>query len=74
MVWQDMPSARPKDHAGVKRGAADDVEFTAQEDAIFRLELEALVRNLANAASIVAWVPKNSASSAALASAIIPRQ
>jgi len=59
MVWQDLPSAQPKEHAGVKRGAANDVEFTAGEDAIFRRELEALVRNLSNTPSVVAWVPFN---------------
>ena len=42
MVWQDMPSAMPKEHGGVKRGGGDDLEFTApEEDAIFRRELEA---------------------------------
>jgi beta-galactosidase/beta-glucuronidase len=59
MVWQDMPSAMPKGHTAVRRGAAGDLEFTAPEDAIFRRELEALVRNLANVTSIVAWVPFN---------------
>jgi hypothetical protein len=59
MVWQDMPSAMPKGHTAVRRGAAGDLEFTAPEDAIFRRELEALVRNLANVTSIIAWVPFN---------------
>jgi hypothetical protein len=59
MVWQDLPSAQPKEHPGVKRGGAADVEFAAPEDAIFRRELEALVRNLANTTSVVAWVAFN---------------
>ncbi len=59
MVWQDLPSAMPKGHASVKRNGGADVEFTAPEDAIFRHELEALVHNLANAPSVVAWVPFN---------------
>jgi beta-galactosidase/beta-glucuronidase len=59
MVWQDLPSAQPKEHSGVRRGAAADVEFTAAEDAIFRRELEALVHNLANTTSVVAWVAFN---------------
>jgi hypothetical protein len=59
MVWQDLPSAQPKGHASVRRGSAADVQFTAAEDAIFRRELEALVRNLGNTPSVVAWVPFN---------------
>ncbi len=59
MVWQDMPSAMPKEHTAVRRNGGDDLEFTAPEDAIFRRELEALVRNLANVTSIIAWVPFN---------------
>jgi beta-galactosidase/beta-glucuronidase len=60
MVWQDMPSAMPKGHvSSVKRGNPTDAEFTPEEDAIFRRELEALIRNLVNAASVIAWVPFN---------------
>jgi hypothetical protein len=59
MVWQDMPSAMPKEHSGVKSGSADDLAFTAAEDAIYRRELEAEIRNLHNVTSIVAWVPFN---------------
>jgi hypothetical protein len=59
MVWQDMPSAMPKEHRGVRRGGADDLQFTTEEDSVFRRELAALVRNLANVTSIVAWVPFN---------------
>ena len=59
MVWQDMPSAMPKGHTAVRRDGGADLDFTAPEDAIFRRELEALVRNLANVTSIIAWVPFN---------------
>jgi hypothetical protein len=59
MVWQDMPSAMPKGHTAVRRNGGGDLEFTPPEDAIFRRELEALVRNLANVTSIIAWVPFN---------------
>ncbi|MDR3700512.1 MAG: glycoside hydrolase family 2 TIM barrel-domain containing protein [Candidatus Sulfopaludibacter sp.] len=59
LLWQDLPSAMPKGHGSVRRGSADDVQFTPAEDAIFRRELEALVRNLANVTSVVAWVPFN---------------
>jgi beta-galactosidase/beta-glucuronidase len=59
LVWQDMPSAMPKDHSGVKREAATDLAFTPEEDAIYRRELEAEIRNLHNVTSIVAWVPFN---------------
>jgi beta-galactosidase/beta-glucuronidase len=59
MVWQDMPSAMPKGHPSVRRNAAADVEFTTAEDVIFRRELEALVQNLRNATSVIAWVPFN---------------
>ena len=59
MVWQDMPSAMPKEHSAVKQATGDDLAFTAAEDAIFRRELEAEIRNLRNVTSIVAWVPFN---------------
>lgn len=59
MVWQDMPSAMPKGHGSVKRGSPADVEFTPEEDAIFRRELQALIRHVGNAPSVVAWVPFN---------------
>jgi beta-galactosidase/beta-glucuronidase len=59
MVWQDLPSAMPKGHTAVRRNAATDLEFTPAEDTIFRRELEALVRNLHNVTSVVAWVPFN---------------
>jgi len=60
MVWQDMPSAMGNDRkTGVKRGAADDVTFSPEEDKQFRRELDAMIHNRANAPSIVAWVPFN---------------
>jgi hypothetical protein len=59
MLWQDMPSAEPKEHPNVKRGGAEDVPFTAPEDTIFKRELQALIHNLRNVTSIVAWVPFN---------------
>jgi beta-galactosidase/beta-glucuronidase len=59
MVWQDMPSAMPKDHSAVRSHGGADLPFTAAEDAIYRRELGAEIRNLYNVASIVAWVPFN---------------
>jgi beta-galactosidase/beta-glucuronidase len=59
MLWQDMPSPMPKGHTAVRRNGGADLAFTAPEDAIFRKELEALVRNLQNVTSIIAWVPFN---------------
>jgi beta-galactosidase/beta-glucuronidase len=59
MIWQDMPSAMPKDHSAVKRDGGADLAFTAEEDAIYRRELEAEIRNLGSVTSIVAWVPFN---------------
>jgi beta-galactosidase/beta-glucuronidase len=59
MVWQDMPSAMAKGRpTGVKKNGAD-VEFTPDEDTAFRKELRAMIQNLQNAPSIVAWVPFN---------------
>jgi beta-galactosidase/beta-glucuronidase len=59
MVWQDMPSAMPKEHSAVKSKSPDDLAFTPAEDATYRRELEAEIRNLHNVTSIVAWVPFN---------------
>ena len=59
MVWQDMPSAMLTDRKhGVRKGDPD-VTFTAGEDSSWRRELQALITNLANVPSIVAWVPFN---------------
>jgi beta-galactosidase/beta-glucuronidase len=60
MVWQDMPSAMVRTRpTGIRPGSAADAEFTPDEDAAFRRELQAMVRNLGAAPSIVAWVPYN---------------
>ena len=59
MIWQDLPSAMPKGHGSVKSGSDADVEFTVEEDEIFRRELGALIRNLGSVTSLIAWVPIN---------------
>jgi beta-galactosidase/beta-glucuronidase len=59
MVWQDMPSAMPKEHSAVKQNGGDDLPFTPAEDADYRHELEAEIHNLHNVTSIIAWVPFN---------------
>ena len=60
MVWQDMPSAMVRARAtGVRRNSPEDAVFTPEEANDFRSELQALVRNLGNAPSVVAWVPFN---------------
>ena len=59
MVWQDMPSAMITGGSqGVRRNAPD-ATFTTEQDASWRRELQALISNLANVPSIVAWVPFN---------------
>ncbi len=60
LVWQDMPSAMTADRAtGVRRGSPTDATFPAEDAADFERELKALVENLKNTTSIVAWVPFN---------------
>ncbi|MFB3827807.1 MAG: glycoside hydrolase family 2 protein [Bryobacteraceae bacterium] len=59
MVWQDMPSGFVSREKNVKKGAPHDAAFTPEEAAVFRRELEALVRNLRNEPCIIAWVPFN---------------
>jgi beta-galactosidase/beta-glucuronidase len=59
MVWQDMPSAMSGRAAGVRKGAAEDATFAPEDAAAFQRELQALVRNLANTPSVIAWVPFN---------------
>jgi hypothetical protein len=59
MIWQDMPSAMPKEHSAVNRGSPDDLPFTTAEDADYRKELAAELHNLHNVTSIIAWVPFN---------------
>ncbi len=66
LVWQDLPSAmlsggtreRPNP-TNVRKGNAEDAKFPPDADARFRRELEAMVRQLHNAPSIVVWVPFN---------------
>jgi hypothetical protein len=60
MIWQDMPSAMTAGgKSSVRAGAADDAAFPPADAAGFEKELRALVRNLENAPSVVAWVPFN---------------
>lgn len=60
MIWQDMPSAMRGDRdMGVKKGSPTDAVFPAEDAANFNRELKALVANLRNTTSIVAWVPFN---------------
>ena len=60
MVWQDMPSAMTADRAtGVRKGSSTDVSFPAEDAADFQRELKALMENLKNTPSIIAWVPFN---------------
>jgi hypothetical protein len=60
MIWQDMPSAMPSDRGmGVKKGSSTDVVFPPPDATNFNRELTALINNLRNTTSIVAWVPFN---------------
>jgi len=60
MIWQDMPSAMQGDRGmAVKKGSPSDAVFPAEDAANFTRELKALVTNLRNTTSIVAWVPFN---------------
>jgi beta-galactosidase/beta-glucuronidase len=60
LVWQDMPSAMTEHSStGVRRGSPTDVTFPADAAADFERELKALIDNLKNTPSIVAWVPFN---------------
>jgi beta-galactosidase/beta-glucuronidase len=59
-IWQDMPSAMTADRAsGVKKNSPTDAIFPPQAAGDFRRELQALVSNLRNSPSIIAWVPFN---------------
>ena len=60
LVWQDMPSAinRDKKHF-ISPTAKDDAVFNAEEKAIFRKELKAMIDHLSFFPSIVCWVPFN---------------
>jgi beta-galactosidase/beta-glucuronidase len=63
LVWQDLPSAMLRggnpNPTSVRKGNAEDAKFPPDADARFRRELEAMVRQLHNAPSIVVWVPFN---------------
>jgi beta-galactosidase/beta-glucuronidase len=63
LVWQDLPSAMLRaanpNPTSVRKGAAEDAKFPPDAAATFRRELEAMVRQLHNAPSIVVWVPFN---------------
>jgi beta-galactosidase/beta-glucuronidase len=65
LVWQDMPSAMIRtapntpSTSNIRKGAAQDAQFPAAEAAGFQRELEALIHGLANAPSVIAWVPFN---------------
>lgn len=60
MIWQDMPSAMLGDRGmGVKKGSPTDAVFPSEDATNFIRELKALVTNLKNTTSIVAWVPFN---------------
>jgi beta-galactosidase/beta-glucuronidase len=63
LVWQDLPSATTRggnpNPTSVRRNAAADAKFPPEAASDFRRELEAMVRQLHNAPSIVVWVPFN---------------
>jgi hypothetical protein len=63
LVWQDLPSAMLRggnpNPTSVRKGNGEDAKFPPDADARFRRELEAMVRQLHNAPSIVVWVPFN---------------
>ena len=58
-VWQDMPSGFTGSDRNVRKGNPEDALFTGEERAVYRRELEALLRYLGNVPSVVAWVPFN---------------
>ncbi len=60
MIWQDLPSAMTsRIPSNVRKNAAADAKFPAAEAAAWERELRALIANVGNAASVVAWVPFN---------------
>jgi beta-galactosidase/beta-glucuronidase len=60
MIWQDMPSSMQGERGmAVKKGSPTDATFPSEDAANFNRELKALVTNLRNTTSIVAWVPFN---------------
>ncbi|MBZ5583736.1 MAG: beta-galactosidase, partial [Acidobacteriia bacterium] len=58
LVWQDMPSVNGRG-ATVRKGSPEDAKFPPADAADFQRELKALVANLKNTTSIIAWVPFN---------------
>jgi len=60
LVWQDMPSAMNRAvPSSVRKGNPEDASFPASDAAGWERELRALIHNLGNEPSIVAWVPFN---------------
>jgi beta-galactosidase/beta-glucuronidase len=60
LVWQDMPSAMTRTPpSNVRKGNAEDAQFPGETAAAWERELKAIVHALANAPSIIAWVPFN---------------
>jgi beta-galactosidase/beta-glucuronidase len=60
LVWQDMPSAMTRTPpSGVRRGAAEDVQFPAEQAAGWERELKAILAANSNSPSIIVWVPFN---------------
>jgi beta-galactosidase/beta-glucuronidase len=63
LVWQDLPSAMTRggnpNPTSVRRNSPDDAKFPPEAATDFRRELEAMVRQLHNAPSIIVWVPFN---------------
>jgi hypothetical protein len=59
-VWQDMPSAMTASpETRVKKGSAEDATFPPADAEDFQRELKAMIHNLTNVPSIIAWVPFN---------------
>ncbi|HEY1496778.1 MAG TPA: glycoside hydrolase family 2 TIM barrel-domain containing protein [Candidatus Solibacter sp.] len=60
LVWQDMPSAMTKTPpSNVRKGAAEDAQFSAGEAAAWERELKAMIAANGNSPSIIVWVPFN---------------
>ena len=60
LVWQDMPSAMTRTPpSGVRKGAAEDVQFPAEIAASWERELKSVIHSLINAPSVIVWVPFN---------------
>ena len=60
LVWQDMPSAMTRSWpSSVRKGEAEDAGFLAATDISWGGELAAMIHNLANAPSVIVWVPFN---------------